>query len=179
MSSLWHLGAQRHLKFNSTITNSNQMSSKIHTSDRGSSIGHLNSSVVAAANTVGCKPFQHGMVERKNTVRDECKTRTCIRKDKWVAPDSDSFHACATSHKGLYSPFIHSVVSNDSVSGQGRTWSDCADAQSDLDLPVRICPKTHYSMERPMWCVHVSVHLQHSGTDHSRYTVFTISYGTP
>ena len=30
--------------------------------------------------------------------------------------------------------FLHFVVSNDSISGQWRSWSDCADAQSDLDL---------------------------------------------
>ena len=43
----------------------------------------------------------------------------------------DSSCACA-KYPGLCYLFIHSVVSNDSVSGQWRPWSDCADAQSDL-----------------------------------------------
>ena len=33
---------------------------------------------------------------------------------------------------GPFSPFIHSVVSNYSVSGQWRPWSDCPPTQSDL-----------------------------------------------
>ena len=37
-------------------------------------------------------------------------------------------------HSGISFPFIHFVVSNDSVSGQWRPWSDCADAQADLGL---------------------------------------------
>ena len=32
----------------------------------------------------------------------------------------------------MMSPFINSVVCNDFVSGQQRTYSDCADAQADL-----------------------------------------------
>ena len=47
--------------------------------------------------------------------------------------------ACANYHPGLCSAFIHSVVSNDYVSGQWRPWSDCAKAQSDLGLR---CPHT-------------------------------------
>ena len=46
--------------------------------------------------------------------------------------------AFAKYHPGLCSPFIHSVVSNDSVSGQRRPGSDCAYAQSDLGLR---CPQ--------------------------------------
>ena len=42
--------------------------------------------------------------------------------------------ACAKAHQSICSPFIHSVVSSDSVSGQQRPRSDCADAQSDLGL---------------------------------------------
>ena len=48
--------------------------------------------------------------------------------------NSDLLHACARSHPGIYPPLIHSLVSNDSVSGQRRTWSDCADVQADLGL---------------------------------------------
>ena len=42
--------------------------------------------------------------------------------------------ACAKYHPGLCSPFVHAVVSNDSVSGYGRPGSECADAQSHLGL---------------------------------------------
>ena len=34
---------------------------------------------------------------------------------------------CPKSHLGICSPVLHSVVSSDSVSGQWRPWSDCAD----------------------------------------------------
>ena len=37
--------------------------------------------------------------------------------------------ACKNYYPGLCSPFIQSVVSNDSFSGQLRPWSACADAQ--------------------------------------------------
>ena len=49
--------------------------------------------------------------------------------------------ACAKYHTGLYSPFIQSEVSNKSVSGQWRPWSDCADAQADLGLRCLHMPK--------------------------------------
>ena len=39
--------------------------------------------------------------------------------------------ACAKYHPGLSSQFIHSVISNDSVSGQWSPWSDCADMPKD------------------------------------------------
>ena len=42
-------------------------------------------------------------------------------------------------HVGPFALYSYlSVVSNDSVSGQRRPWSDCAHAQSDLGLP---CPQ--------------------------------------
>ena len=53
-------------------------------------------------------------------------------RDIWTAPsendlrtrakctDSESSHACAKSHPDICFPLVHSVVSNDSVSGQGR-----------------------------------------------------------
>ena len=47
---------------------------------------------------------------------------------------STSSCTCAKSHPGLSTPLKHSIVSKDSVSGQRRPWSDCADAQSDQDL---------------------------------------------
>ena len=52
---------------------------------------------------------------------------------------------CAKYHPGLCSPFILSVVSNDSVSGQWRPWSDCADAQSDLGLHCLQMPEDTFS----------------------------------
>ena len=48
--------------------------------------------------------------------------------------DSDSSRACAKSHPCICSSLIYSIVSNESVSGQQRPWSDCADAQADLGL---------------------------------------------
>ena len=53
--------------------------------------------------------------------------------------------ACSEYHPGLFSPFIHSVVSNDFVSGQGRLRSDCADAQSDLGLRCPHMPDDTFS----------------------------------
>ena len=41
---------------------------------------------------------------------------------------------CTKYHLGLCSPFILSVVSNNSVSGQQRSWPDCPNAQADADL---------------------------------------------
>ena len=48
--------------------------------------------------------------------------------------DSDSSRVYAKSYSGICSPSIPSVVSNVSVIGQRRPWSDCADAQADLGL---------------------------------------------
>ena len=65
---------------------------------------------------------------------------------EWTAPSENvsssmrkmrrfgSSCACAKYHLRLCSQFIHFTVSNDSVSGQWRPWSDCADAQADLGL---------------------------------------------
>ena len=41
------------------------------------------------------------------------------------------------SHPGIFSPLMHSVVYNDSGSGQQKSWSECADAQANL---VHRCP---------------------------------------
>ena len=43
---------------------------------------------------------------------------------------SDTTHACAKFDPGICFPLLHSIVSNDSVSGQRRPRSDCADAQA-------------------------------------------------
>ena len=47
---------------------------------------------------------------------------------------SHAYRACAKSHADICSPLIHSIVSNDSVSGQRWRGSDCVDTQADLDL---------------------------------------------
>ena len=52
--------------------------------------------------------------------------------------DSDSFRTFAKSGPSICSPLIQSIAPNDSLSGQRRPWSDCADAQSDLGLR---CPR--------------------------------------
>ena len=41
---------------------------------------------------------------------------------------------CAKKNPGLCSSSIHSIVSNDSVSGQWRSWFFCSDEQADLGL---------------------------------------------
>ena len=52
---------------------------------------------------------------------------------------------CANSHSGICSPLKHSMVSNDSVCGQKRSWSDCVDAQADLGLRCPYIPKDTFS----------------------------------
>ena len=56
---------------------------------------------------------------------------------------------------GPRSPFIHSVVFNDSVSGQWRPWSDCADAQADLGLRCSHMPEDTLNMARPNFVIAV------------------------
>ena len=61
--------------------------------------------------------------------------------------------ACAKCHPSLCSPVIQSVVSNDSVGGQWRPWSDCylhitddcADAQADLGIRCPHMTKDKFS----------------------------------
>ena len=52
--------------------------------------------------------------------------------------------ACAKYHPGLCSPFIHSIVANESISGLWRPWSDCADAQSDQGLHCPLMSWRHF-----------------------------------
>ena len=63
--------------------------------------------------------------------------------------------ACAKYHPSLFSLLLHSVVSNDCVSGQWRSWSDCADAQLDLDLrdPHMLEDKFSYGAAQILWTV--------------------------
>ena len=75
---------------------------------------------------------------RKNWVASNEKLSSNMRKMRTFRSSCE----CAKYHPGLCSPFILSVVANDSVSGQWRPWSDCADTQADRGFAVRICPKT-------------------------------------
>ena len=52
---------------------------------------------------------------------------------------SEMYHPC------LCSPFLHSVVSNDSVSRKWRLWSDCSNGQADLGLLCLHMPKNKFS----------------------------------
>ena len=77
---------------------------------------------------------------------------TCADSDH-PAPAQSITRAFVLSSIGCHygSPFIHSVVSNDSVSGQWRPWSDCADAQADLGLRCPHMPEDTF--------YHDAVHL--------------------
>ena len=67
--------------------------------------------------------------------------------------------ACAKHHPGLCCPFIHSVVSNNSVNGQRRPWSDCADAQADLGRHCPHMPESFFRMARSTWSKNISFHV--------------------
>ena len=58
---------------------------------------------------------------------------------------SDLSPADTKSHPGIYSPFIHSVVSNDFVHRQQKPWSECADAQADMGLHCAHMAKDMFS----------------------------------
>ena len=51
----------------------------------------------------------------------------------------------AKYHPGLCSSFIHSVISNDFVSGRWRSWSDSAHAQTDLGICCPHMPEDTFS----------------------------------
>ena len=80
----------------------------------------------------------------ENDVYSKCFSFLTV--DKWAASREKllsslpkmcgitSSCACAWSHPGLCSPIIHFIVSNDSSSGQGRPWSDCASTWRDSDV---------------------------------------------
>ena len=65
--------------------------------------------------------------------------------------------SCTKYHLGIFFPVIHSVESNDSVSGQWRPWSDSTNTPVILRrctlilaFTVPICPKP-FPIVRPMW----------------------------
>ena len=67
---------------------------------------------------------------------------------------SRSSYECAKYHPGISSPFLYFVVSNDSVSGQRRPWSYCADAQADLRPRCPHMPEgTLFSWRIHFWIV--------------------------
>ena len=65
---------------------------------------------------------------------------------------------CARSHPGICSPFIHCVLSNDSVCRQWMPWSACTDAQSDQGLHCPHMPRHIFA-----WCspIYISICLQY------------------
>ena len=79
---------------------------------------------------------------------------------------------CAKNNLGLCSPFIHSVVSNDSVSIQWRAWSECTYAQAYLGLHCpQILEATLFTWCGPSnsydvknialdkWCIQINIFL--------------------
>ena len=59
--------------------------------------------------------------------------------------------SCAKYHPGLCSPIIHSLVSNDSVSGQEGPDQTARMRRLIWAFVVRICLKTHFRMARPVY----------------------------
>ena len=103
-----------------------------------------------------------------------------IRKQIWAAPSKivplsmrkmrwfRSFCACAKYHLVICLPFIHSVVSNDSVSGQQRPWSECADAQADLGLHCPHMPEDTFSLG--------AAHIDFTSVNWTTFAVLTESW---
>ena len=61
-----------------------------------------------------------------------------------------SFCACTKYHPGLCSSFIH-LVSFDTICEQRMPWSNCADAQADLDLRCPHMPLQHVFVWRGIY----------------------------
>ena len=79
-------------------------------------------------------------------------------KFNWAAPSEKGTSSMRKMHRFVFiprmrkvssehinSPLIHPVVSNDSVGGHRRPWSDCADAQADLGLCCPHLPEDTFS----------------------------------
>ena len=76
---------------------------------------------------------------------------------KWIAASGNvpsnmrrmcgftSFCRCAKPHPALCSPVKCSIVFNESVCGQRKPWSDCADAQADLGIRCPHMPEDTFS----------------------------------
>ena len=65
------------------------------------------------------------------------------------------FRSSCTFAKYNCSPFIHSVVSNDSVSGRCRPWSDCMDEKADLGLCCLHVPNDMFSHSMTQTVIHI------------------------
>ena len=64
-----------------------------------------------------------------------CNMGHSKRKDYFEQAQNAQIHIySAHAYSDICSPLMHSIVSNDYISGQWRPWSDCADARSDLGL---------------------------------------------
>ena len=59
--------------------------------------------------------------------------QTCAKCEDSDHPAQSIIHTCA--------PLIPSIIFNDSVTGQWRSWSDCSDVQADLGLCCPHMPK--------------------------------------
>ena len=76
--------------------------------------------------------------------------------------NADSDHPVHVQSSILWSPFIHFIISNNSVSREGSPWSDCTNAQADLGL---WCPHTPEDMFS-LGLVHLTLVLMLKYFDH-------------
>ena len=82
----------------------------------------------------------------------------------------------AQFHPGNHLSLIHSIVINDSIRGQQRPRSDCADAQADLGL---CCPQTfkahlsHIEMTEGWWWMALCNKAPYSHEVNSTFSGFT------
>ena len=94
----------------------------------------------ARENSVG-KQLPKTLLLHLNGSRQANKVPSSMRKIRWFS----SSCARATNQPNICSAFIHSIVSNDSVSGQWRPWSACVDTQADLGLRCPHMPENTFS----------------------------------
>ena len=82
--------------------------------------------------------------------------------------------AYAKYYAGLCSPFIHSVVFKDSVSGQWRPCSDCVDAQADLGTSCLHMPEDmflHGTTHFTLWVTYVQQSLLLEEPIHTNFVI--------
>ena len=84
---------------------------------------------------------------------EACQVKTCLLTCTFSNPA-----AHMQSIIWSFSPFIHSVVSNNSFNGQRRPWSDCQMRRLIGAFAARTCQKTHFHMTQP---IYISSHLSH------------------
>ena len=66
---------------------------------------------------------------------------------------------CAKSHPGICSPLKQSIISNCSVCGERKPWSDCADAQAELGLYYPHMPEDKLSAYVERHVLHGAAHF--------------------